>query len=137
MYCQNCGNNLNENDVFCSTCGKKKDTPQTQTNQLNKKRNVQFIISLISFILFAIVLLILIGIVICGLFFAQYIEGWGFALMISMMFSIIPLSASFIMSIVSIVLYLRNKKQKTRIEKIFYILNWITAIILGSMFIGF
>jgi len=35
MFCRNCGNGLNESDLFCSSCGTKKDIQQVQTNILN------------------------------------------------------------------------------------------------------
>lgn len=104
----------------------------------NKKSNGQFIISLISFILFSIVVLVLSGI----LFYVSYIKNgdanWGWMFIIFAWLSILPLLASFVLGIISIILYLTNRKKKRKVETIFYILNWITAIILVvPMFIIF
>ena len=109
-----------------------------QLNLNTKKSNGQFIISLISFILFAVILLVLCSTVL----YVSYVENgdanWGWMFVIIAWLSILPLLASFIMSIISIILYLINKKPKRKIERIFYILNWITIIILVvPMFIIF
>lgn len=132
MFCEKCGNKLNGDDLFCSNCGTKSNVQQTSINQLNtnvKRSNSQFIVSLISFIIFILVVLVLGGILIyMHTTNADSNSGWLFVGAIWL--SLLPLLASFIMSIISIILYLKNREKKRKIETLFYILNWITAILL-------
>lgn len=48
-YCSNCGNQINENDTFCSKCGHKKEhTIITRTNIPKRDIAIQIILSILT-----------------------------------------------------------------------------------------
>lgn len=68
MYCKNCGNKLDNNSKFCSSCGLKQETQNIQINNFNSKKKDKLtkILGISAGILFGLSFVILIsGIILC------------------------------------------------------------------------
>lgn len=50
MYCINCGNKLNENDKFCTSCGKKIDNSVNNMGTSNGLRTASIVLGVLSII---------------------------------------------------------------------------------------
>lgn len=102
-------------------------------NQLQSKRS-ETIISAIAFFLFAINFIIILSAILYGYRSPdEASSGWPF--LFSIFICTGPLFGSFILSIFSIIMYLKDKNIKTIVRKILYILNWITVVILVILII--
>lgn len=43
MYCKNCGNKLDSNSRFCTSCGAKQEIQNLQPNNINSKKKDKLI----------------------------------------------------------------------------------------------
>lgn len=101
----------------------------TNNERLQSKKS-EIIISTIAFCLFAVCTIIILSTFLYGSTSSVDSSASGWLFVIAIWISIFPLFASFILSVISVVMYLKDKSSKTRVRKILYILNWITIVIL-------
>lgn len=101
----------------------------TNNERLQSKKS-EIIISTIAFCLFAVCTIIILSTFLYGSTSSVDSSASGWLFVIAIWISIFPLFASFILSVISVVMYLKDKNSKTRVRKILYILNWITIVIL-------
>lgn len=79
----------------------------------------------------------LIFVVFEGLMVSSILSDSGWAVLFGPMISFWPLLISFILSLVAVIRYAKNKIPRTNLARVFYILNWITIIALVINFLGF
>ena len=105
-------------------------------NQFSKKNIAGLVLSIISFVLFALCAVAIISTVIWGIIANEdsSVSGWPFVMAVWM--SIIPLFIGIILGIISFVLYF-IEKQRTQVRRVFLVLNIISIIlmIIGAIFL--
>jgi len=137
MNCKNCGNKLNDNDTFCSNCGVKNEIQivqqlQNRTNNSNVNKKWKILnTSTISLIIFIII--ILANVIVYPLSLSDD-ETSGMEWFFFVLLPSIPLfMGSFVLGIISICQFIKDKKNNINISIfriIFIILNIIQLIIM-------
>lgn len=68
MYCKNCGNKLDSNSRFCTSCGAKQEIQNLQPNNINSKKKDKLIkiLGICAWVLFGLsIVTLFLGIILC------------------------------------------------------------------------
>lgn len=140
MFCRNCGNKLNSNDIFCSKCGTKniqiiQQVPNTNHDNINKKDKL-LNTSTISLMIFLAI--ILANVIVYPLSLTDDMTSgmeWFFFVLLP---SIPAFCISFALGIISISGFIKEKKNNIKISifrNIVIFLNIFQLIIMAIIII--
>jgi len=155
LFCSNCKNKINSNDVFCPFCGdiiisrtiindndkniEKIKLEKTDTEIKNKNEEKDGMLKsqeslLLFFLFYAVYLISLIYTLIYELITGEN-AGGGFILVLGGGFVFLPTFFSFKLGISAVKLYNKSDKKNEKKRRIFNILNIISLILMGIYFI--